>query len=138
MKHSKLILCLILSLATMPSFAKIAVIVHPSNTAQLNANEVRQIFLGKTRTFPNGSKVQPFDTKDESATKKIFTEQVLHKNLSSLNSYWSRMLFSSKGKPPKTLNEEKIKAMVASNKNAIAYIQAGAVDNSVKVLFTAP
>lgn len=122
----------------MPSLAKIAVIVHPSNPANLNANQVRQIFLGKTNTFPGGQKAQPFDTKDESRIKMIFTEQVLHKSLSSLNSYWSRMLFSSKGKPPTTLNENKIKAMVAANKNAIAYIQVGAVDSSVRVLFTAP
>lgn len=137
MRQLQITLCLLLSLAATPCLGEVAVIVHPSNTLQLNANEVRQIFLGKTHTFPNGKKAEPFDTEGESNTKVIFTKQVLHKSLSSLNSYWSRMLFSSKGKPPKTFSEDKIKAVVASNKNAIAYIQASAADNSVRVLFTA-
>lgn len=138
MKHSQIFIVLLLSLASMPSFGKIAVIVHPSNIADLKPLEVRQIFLGKTRTFPNGAPAQAFDADDNNPAKAIFAEQVLHKSLSSLNSYWSRMLFSSKGKPPATLSQEKIKQTVASNKHAIAYIDSSAIDSSVKVLFLAP
>lgn len=120
------------------SFADIAVVIHPSNTNQLSHAEVRQIFLGKTHAFPNGQKAMPYDLPDSEPGKALFAEQVLRKSISSLNSYWSRMLFSSKGSPPTTLSTSKALKAVAANKNAIAYIDAEQVNNSVKVLFTVP
>ena len=49
------------------------------------------------------------------------------------------MLFSSKAKPPKVLADaEEVKAMIAKNPHAIAYIDSSDVDASIKVVFTAP
>ena len=135
---NKLLPTALFLLLSHASFADIAVIVNPNNSSQLSPAEVRQIFLGKTHAFPNGQKAAPFDLPDGEPGKALFAEQVLRKSISSLNSYWSRMLFSSKGSPPAAVSANKTLQTVAKNKNAIAYIDTQQVDASVKVLFTIP
>ena len=41
--------------------ADVVVIVNPSNQSELNAKAIRSIFLGKTKSYPNGNKVEAFD-----------------------------------------------------------------------------
>lgn len=121
----------------LPASAEIAVIVHPDNANTLTKSQVRKIFLGKLKTFPDGTAIQPLDLPAETTTRETFLDKVLRKSEANLNAHWARMLFSSKGKPPKGLsNAAAVKAEVASNAATIAYIDAADIDGSVKVLFT--
>lgn len=132
-KISTIILCIGLLFSSL-SFGATAIIVHPDNTNELKANDVRKIFLGKSKSFSNGDMATPIDLPDNNSNYPIFLKKVLRKSTSSLNAYWSRMMFSSKGLPPKTMKEVEAKAEVANNKNAIAYISQSNVDSSVKVI----
>lgn len=134
-----IIISLLLSTCAMMSLnavASIVVIFHPSNTNNVDAKQIRSMYLAKTHVFPDGEKVTPLDVADESEVKKIFSKKVLRKSPSSLNSYWSRMIFSAKGKPPKALSMSGVKARVAIDKNAMGYIDSELVDDSVKVILT--
>ena len=123
----------------MQAQAGIAVIVHPDNPNTLDASQVRKIFLAKVRSFPDGSEVLPIDQEVGTEARNLFVSEVLKKDEGNLNSYWARMLFSSKGKPPKVINNAaEMKALIAGNKNAIGYINSEQVDSSVKVLVTIP
>ena len=131
-----MIVAALLSLGVaVPASADIAVIVNPANESAIDQAGVRKIFLGKTKTFPNGQAANVYDLTDDDNKKAEFSEKVLRKSLASLNSYWSRMIFSSKGKPPTAVTAEKAKEAVANNTDAIAYIDSKDVDSSVKVLF---
>lgn len=136
--HAVFIIALLSLGVVLPSQAGIAIIVNPKNTNAIDINDVRKIFLGKTKVFPNGQEATPLDLLDTSAEKEEFSNEVLRKSTASLNSYWSRMLFSSKGKPPRSLDSDQVKQAVAENKDAIGYINSSDVDSSVKVLFSVP
>ncbi len=124
---------------SMPAFAAVAVIIHPDNPNTLDSTQVRKIFLGKSRAFPDGMEVLPVDQDTGQEDRAVFIKLVLKKDEGNLNSYWARMLFSSKGKPPKVINDSKaMKQLIASNKNAIGYIDAKLVDESVKVVVIVP
>ena len=124
---------------SVPAFAAVAVIVHPDNGNTLNATQVRKIYLGKARAFPDGTDVSPIDQDTDSADRAIFIKLVLKKDEGNLNSYWARMLFSSKGKPPRVVSDtEAMKKYISSNKDAIGYIDASKVDSSVKVILLVP
>lgn len=138
MKTNHTLLTLLLLACCQIAQAKIAVIINPANSFDLEAVEIRKLFLKKTKTLPNGLEAIPVDLPDNNPNKALFSKLVLRKSEASLNSYWSRMLFSSKGQPPKKMNPEEIKAFVANNKQAIAYIDTQDVDNSVKVILTVP
>ena len=48
---------------------------------------------------------------------------------------WSQMMFSGQSLPPKQVaSDDEMKKMVSANVNAIGYIKASSLDDSVKVV----
>lgn len=128
---------LIISLVSALAIAETAVIVSASNgNTSIDKTAISKIFLGKTKSFPNGLQAIPVDQNDNSATRDAFNSNVLGKSGSQLKSYWSRLIFTGKGTPPKQAgNDADVKKYVAANPDSIGYIDASAVDGSVKVLY---
>lgn len=117
--------------------AEVVVIGNLANDMQLDASDVRKIYLGKTKELPNGERAIKYDLPKGAEAREEFRKRVLGKTESRLNSYWARMQFSSKGQPPEALSSaEAVKQAVSENGNAIAYLDSVDVDGSVKVLFT--
>lgn len=127
-----LTLCCLLSAAAQ---AEVAVIVNPGNGASLSAEDVQRLFLGKLKSFPGGGEANPVNQKEGQPAREQFNQAVLNKSESQLKAYWSQLVFTGKGTPPKELdNDDAIKALVASTPGAIGYIDAAKVDGSVKVV----
>jgi len=124
-----------LSISSLAS-TEVAVIVSASNgNASIDQATISKIFLGKAKSFPDGAQAVPVDQDDGSASREAFNSTVLGKSASQLKSYWSRLIFTGKGTPPKQSGDDAaVKALVAANPNLIGYIDASAVDASVKVV----
>ena len=127
-----LTLCCLLSAVAQ---AEVAVIVNPGNGATLSSEDVQRLFLGKLKSFPGGGEATPVNQKEGQPAREQFNQAVLNKSESQLKAYWSQLVFTGKGTPPKELdNDDAIKALVASTPGAIGYIDAAKVDGSVKVV----
>ncbi|MFY9180409.1 MAG: phosphate ABC transporter substrate-binding protein [Venatoribacter sp.] len=124
-------------LLSASAFAEVAVIVSASNgNSSLDKAAIEQIFLGKTSSFPNGEKAVPIDQSEGTAARESFNSDLLGKNSSQLKAYWSRLIFTGKGTPPKESGGDlDVKDLVAKNPNLIGYVDAATVDDSVKVVF---
>lgn len=118
--------------------AETAVIVSSSNTnTSLDSDTVSRIYLGKSSSFPSGDQAVPVDQSEGSATREAFNDSVLGKSSSQLKAYWSRLIFTGKGTPPKEVGDDAaVKSLVAANPNMIGYVDSGVVDDSVKVVLT--
>ncbi len=118
--------------------AQVAVIVNPkSATASMTADQVAGIFLGKTNTLPSGATAAPADLPESAAARDAFYSKVTGKQSAQVKAAWSRIVFSGKGTPPKELGSAAdVKKFVASNPDAIGYIEKSAVDGSVKVVLS--
>lgn len=125
---------------TSATWAEVAVIVHPSaGFDSLSEDDVSRLFLGKSKSFPNGSAATPVNQNEGSAVRDKFNEGVCKKNASQYKAYWSQLVFTGKGTPPKDVGDDAaVKAAVAANPAMIGYIDASAVDASVKVVFKVP
>ena len=125
--------------SSVGAFAQVAVIVSPkSPLATMSADQVSAIFLGKTSTLPSGGTALPTDLPDSAATRELFYTKVTGKSTAQVKAAWSRLVFSGKATPPKELGSSAdVKKFVASNPDAIGYIEKSAVDSSVKVVFSA-
>ncbi|MBA4290501.1 MAG: phosphate ABC transporter substrate-binding protein [Pseudomonas sp.] len=122
----------LLSCATL-AHAEVAVIVNPGAAKAPNQAEVSNIFLGKDKSMKG------VDHKDWTPTKDKFYTSVTNKNESQLKSYWSGLVFTGKGQPlPSVGGDADVVARVAAEADAIGYVDAAAVNDSVKVLFTIP
>ena len=118
-------------------FAEIAVIVHPSNANAMAGSDISRIFLGKSKKFADGGQAVPINQPEGSGPTGEFNEKALKKSASQLKAYWSKLVFTGKGTPPKEVaNDAEVVALIAANPNMIGYVNAGAADGSVKVVQT--
>ncbi len=119
--------------------AEVSVVVHPSNGATPDAGIVGKIYLGKVKRFPGGGTATPVDQAEGSATRAVFQQKIVKKNASQYKSYWSKMIFTGKGQPPKAIDSDAaVIDLVSSNPSTIGYIDSSAVTDGVKVILTIP
>lgn len=122
------------------AFAEVAVIVHPSQGVNsLTEDDVSRLFLGKTKSFPGGAQAVPINQNEGSASRDKFNEAVCKKNASQYKAYWSQLVFTGKGTPPKDGGDDAaVKALIAANPNMVGYVDSSVVDSSVKVVYKVP
>ena len=122
------------------ALAEVAVIVHPSASVDsLTADEISRLFMGKSKSFPNGSPAIALNQDDGSATRDVFNQEICNKSPSQYKAYWSKLVFTGKGTPPKDSGDDAaVNALVASNPKMIGYVDASVVDDSVKVIHKLP
>ena len=119
-------------LGAAPAFAaEIVVIVNPKNPAtRMFSEQAAQFFIGKSSLFT------PVEHTD-GALRNEFYQKVLGKDSTQVKSIWSKLVFTGKGTAPKEYGSSaEVKKAVASDPQAIGYIEKSAVDDSVKVILT--
>ncbi|WP_371234477.1 phosphate ABC transporter substrate-binding protein [Pseudomonas sp. QE6] len=123
------------TLATASSIARseVVVIVNAAATASPTQSDVANIFLGKDTSLKG------IDQKGWNPTKEKFYGTVTNKSESQLKSYWSGLVFTGKGQPLQSAADDaSVVATVGSEVNAIGYVDKGAINDKVKVLFALP
>lgn len=126
-----------LTVATPLAAAGVAVIVHPTAPVdRLTVDQIAQVFL-QIRALPGGALMTPLDLPEGEPVRVQFVERVLGKNEQQLRSYWSRIIFTGKGQPPRSVNSAaEVVKMVASTPGFIGYVDAKeVVAGKVKVLY---
>ncbi|GAB57752.1 phosphate ABC transporter substrate-binding protein [Rheinheimera nanhaiensis] len=117
--------------------AEIAVVVNPANANAVSADDLNRLFLGRSSSFADGSKATPLNLAEGQAARAEFDSKVLNRSAAQLKAYWSKLVFTGKGTPPKELADDAaVKAALAADSSAIGYISSGSVDSSVKVVAT--
>lgn len=116
---------------------EIAVVVAlDSPLQQLTAREVSDIYLGRLKATA-GEKLLVLDQPREGALRERFFKQVNGMDLRRLNAYWARLQFSGETQPPLSLDDnQNVLAMIRRNRHAIGYVEASAVDKSVRTVLT--
>ncbi len=136
--HNGLKLMLLLALLSLAFSAQAEVVVivsSKSSVTSLTAEQTARIFLGKVVTFPNERTAFPIDQPEGSAIRDEFYSKVTHKNASQLTAYWAKIIFTGEGRPPQLIaGDAAVRKAVASNPNAIGYIDKNAVNRSVRVV----
>ncbi len=124
-----------LLLVSSNACAELSVIVHPSNTSNLDINQVKRIFLGKQAKFDNGSKAVPVNQDASSDSRQNFDKSLLGRSSSQVSAYWSKLVFTGKGIPPKEVKSDaEAIELVSKNVDMIAYIDSSNAAPSVKVV----
>lgn len=134
----KIINLLFISLLALAQnvMAETLVVVHPGNSiGDIGKDKVSAYFLGKQNSFPDGAKIIVIDQDESSAVRENFYQTVAGKNSAQMNAYWSNLIFTGKGQPPKAVfDDSEVLEIVRGNKNTIGYIDASAGTDGVKVI----
>lgn len=137
MKTHLLFVIVYMLVAATFSWAENVIIVGKNNSnASISTADVQKIYLAKTSTFPDGKEVVPVSQEESSAIYAAFLSSVIQKTPEQYKSYWAKMIFTGKGQPPKQVSggDAAVVKLVAENPAIIGYVDAAAVNDSVKVL----
>lgn len=135
--HILLLATFSLFLAAAAYAADMVVIVNKGNTNDVSKNMIEKIYTGDMALWPNGGGIVAVDLPEDSSDRAAFTSMLLGKSVSSLKAQWAVKLFSGRATPPRVVgSDDDVKRTVAGNKNAIGYIKASSLDDSVKVVAT--
>lgn len=115
--------------------ADVAVIVHPSFPATtLSKADFAKLYLGRTTTFPSGTQAHAIELPPGPVREQMLGA-FLQKTDAEVAAIWSKLVFSGNAKSlPRVADEKAMLDRVASDPNAIGYVEAKSVDGSVKVL----
>ncbi len=131
---SGLALCFGVSLSQA---AVVVVVSAKSDVANLSTDQVAQIFMSKTSTFPSGEAATPVDQDEDAPARDEFYDKVAGKDATQMKAYWSQQLFRGKVKLPlHAKDNDAVKKLVAEKVGFIGYIDKNAVDPTLKVVFT--
>ena len=125
-----------LTMVAASANAELVVIVNPKNpAAAMTAEQVAAIYLGTATTFPDGGAVALADQPEAAGIRGDFYQKATGRSAAQVKATWARLTFTGKGSPPKELKSDAdVKAFVAADPKAIGYVDASAVDGSVKAV----
>jgi ABC-type phosphate transport system substrate-binding protein len=129
-------LVLLLAAGSAPACAdEVVVIVNKDNTNVVDKHYVARLYTGAIKGWPDGSPAFPVDQMEGSAARAAFYATVVGKSQATVRAIWQQHIFSGNGLPPKiAAPDAAMKALVASNRNAIGYILESQLDASVRVV----
>lgn len=113
---------------------ELVVIVSARSAAPpMRADQVAAIFLGQSAQLPDGAMVAAIDQPVGSSTRDAFYARVAAKSPALLKAYWSKMLFTGRGQPPREADDNAaVRKLVADTPGMIGYIDRSALDASVR------
>jgi len=113
----------------------VVVIVNKENTNAIDKVLVAKIYTGEAGYWPNGGSIFAVDQSEANSIRANFYSSMLGKSPSNMKALWAQKIFSGQALPPKVVDTDaEVKKVVSANKNAIGYIKASSVDDSVKVV----
>lgn len=112
------------------------VIVHPNNpTSSISREQLAQIFLKKTTTWPGGKRAVPVDQTESSAARAAFSKAVLQKAVSEVKAFWQQQIFSGRSVPPvEKPSDGQVLSFVLGNELAVGYVAESTDTGGAKVL----
>lgn len=121
---------------------RLIVVVNKANPVDsLTDKELANIFLGKISVWKSGDAILTCDlveqdASEEESARARFAREYLGKDMYSLKSYWIKMIFSAKRRPPITMKSAgEVIRFVAENKGGVGYVYEGqAPPEDVKVV----
>jgi ABC-type phosphate transport system substrate-binding protein len=128
-----------LALSSSITQAEMVVIVSIKNPVSiLRIDQVEQLFLGKFYAFPDGSQALALDL-PKGPARDAFYQRIAGRNNNQMKAYWSKIVFSGSGQPPKeATSAQDVVSQVAKSANLIGYVDKAAINNSVKIVLLLP
>ncbi|GAC29403.1 hypothetical protein [Brumicola pallidula] len=131
----KMLLTATLLCATSSVLAELVVVVNPANANALDSKTVQRIFLGKDKKFADGNETIAVNQAAATEIRQNFDQEVLGRSSSQVSAYWSKLVFTGKGIPPKEVaTDAEVIDLVSRNPSVIGYINKASVTDAVKIV----
>jgi ABC-type phosphate transport system substrate-binding protein len=100
----------------------------------LSKDDIKNIYLGKKSSWSDNTKIT-FVTLSDSDIQKSFLKEYINKTPSQFNTYWKKLVFTGKGKMPKSFDSDAdLIDFVSKTDGALGYVSASSESDDVKVI----
>ena len=117
-----------------PQLPSVVVIVHPSRSGAVSREEVRTIYLRQRRFWEDGQPILPVNREYGCEARKVFEDNVFKDLKVPLSRYWNEQYFLGVLPPATLASDSAVRQYVAARPDAIGYIDARNLDDSVRVV----
>jgi ABC-type phosphate transport system substrate-binding protein len=125
---------LLLCIACRANADWLVVVGAESPIDKLSAKQVADIFLARTRSLDAVGRVTPLQLGDDE--RYDFYQRISSKTPAQINSYWTALIFTGKGKPPKVLRDRgQWLDTLSHDPGAISFLDAGQLNPALKVVY---
>ena len=115
--------------------SKIAVIVGQKSTvAHVSTDDLRDLYLRRLRLWPDGSRAIPINLPPDNPLRERFSRLVLGRSTQDLLPYWNARYFEGITPPTVLPSPAAIRAYLAAEPGAIAYVPVEEADDSCRIL----
>jgi ABC-type phosphate transport system substrate-binding protein len=117
--------------------ADVAIVVNKENPVdELSMKELRAIFELQQQFWKNGNRVSLVTQQAGQPEKKLVLRLVYGRTEDALNRYWMNRMFKAEiaAIPKPRASNDEVKQVISRLPNGIGFIDASAVDATVKVL----
>jgi len=106
---------------------------HPLTA--LSRSELTDIFLGRSRRFPDGGEAIPVDLRGDAKARTAFYSAYLGRSAAQMKAYWSKLIFTGRGAPPReVVDAVEMRRLVAEDPRSIGYLERSLANDTVKIL----
>jgi hypothetical protein len=138
MRAFALVLLTSLLLAQAHAEDNIVVVVSASSPVQqLSRANISALYFGTLADNEVADQLRPLDLED-GAARDSFYSYLANRSRNQLRAYWSRMVFTGKGKPPRAYTLEAIRQALRTDPRVIAYLPRGELNDDMRALLTLP
>ena len=118
------VLALLCALGCGAARADIYVVVNAANPVRsLSTREVADLYLGRTRTYPDGQPAQILDQPNVRGEREQFFRLLVNMPLAQVNAYWARLTFTGRQSPPEVrADDQAVLTDVSRTPQAIGYV----------------
>lgn len=128
--------CWLLAMPAMLHAELVVVVNARCGVAAMTRNEVINVFFGHNRQFFNGIAVEPVDLADAHPDRQRFYNSLVGKDLSDVNAYWARQVFSGRMPPlARVASADEVLRWVVSHPGGIGFMDSTKVDARVRVVY---
>jgi ABC-type phosphate transport system substrate-binding protein len=116
---------------------ELVVVVNKNNDIEsLTKKQVIDIYMGRYQSFPNGTPAKPIDHPIDSDYKRTFYIELVNLSENRLKSYWSRLLFSGRARPPlETQSPDDVIQLLKEDHTSVAYLPKSAITEEMKIVY---
>jgi len=140
MKNSLIgLLFICIAVFCTPAYCNVVVVVSKKSSIEsLSGTEVANIFLARTNRFPDGEKSVPIEFNGDKFRAEFY-QSISGKTPGQLMAYWTTLVFTGKGRPPKSFDSyEKLSKQFSLAAGHITYLEQNLVTDDMKIVYRFP
>lgn len=123
--------------AAEPTARPIGVVVgRASPVTHVSMDELRDLYLRRRRFWPDGTRAVPINLPADNPVRQRFSTLVLGRGVQDLLSYWDARYYEGITPPTVLPSAAAVRAYLATEPGAVAYLPLGDVDDTCRVLTT--